>query len=64
MSAITMGTAINKPAAPAAEVRYWGLLAAFAALVIVCLLPTPQGLPVAGQIMLGMLLFSVILWMT
>ena len=39
----------------------WGVPAAFAALIVVCFLPTPQGLPVAGQYMLGMLLFSVIL---
>lgn len=52
-------------AAPgAAEVKPWGLLAALAALIVVCTLPTPQGLPPAGQYMLGMLLFSVILWMT
>jgi anion transporter len=44
--------------------KYWGLIAAFAALIVVCVLPTPQGLPVAGQFMLGVLLFSVILWMT
>jgi sodium-dependent dicarboxylate transporter 2/3/5 len=37
---------------------------ALAALLIVCLLPTPQGLPVAGQYMLGLLLFAVILWVT
>ncbi len=53
-----------KPAAPQAETHYWGLAAAFAALIVVCLLPTPKDLPFAGQIMLGMLLFSVILWMT
>ena len=66
MSTIAIGPAA-KPAAPStsdAEIKYWGLLAAFAALLIVCLLPTPKDLPVAGQIMLGMLLFSVILWMT
>jgi anion transporter len=50
--------------APESGVRYAGLLAAFAALIVVCALPTPQGLPVAGQYMLGLLLFSVILWMT
>jgi solute carrier family 13 (sodium-dependent dicarboxylate transporter), member 2/3/5 len=44
--------------------RAWGLAGAGAALVAVLLLPTPQGLPYAGQIMLGLLLFSVILWMT
>jgi solute carrier family 13 (sodium-dependent dicarboxylate transporter), member 2/3/5 len=53
-----------KPAASDTEVKYWGVLAAFAALAVVCVLPTPQGLPVAGQYMIGMLLFSVILWMT
>ena len=53
-----------KPAVVEAQARCWGLLAAFAALAIVCLLPTPKDLPVAGQFMLGMLLFSVILWMT
>jgi anion transporter len=45
-------------------VNIWGLLAAFATLIVLLLLPTPQGLPYAGQIMLGLLLFSVILWMT
>ena len=62
-----MSATAPSPAAAApgpAEVRPWGLLAAFAALIVVCALPTPQGLPVAGQYMLGMLLFSVILWMT
>lgn len=48
----------------AEAVNIQGLLAAIAALVVVLLLPTPQGLPYAGQIMLGLLLFSVILWMT
>lgn len=41
-----------------------GLLAALAGLIIVMLLPRPAALPVAGQIMLGLLLFSVILWVT
>jgi anion transporter len=44
--------------------RHWGVWGAFAALGIVALLPTPHGLPLAGQYMLGMLLFAVILWMT
>jgi solute carrier family 13 (sodium-dependent dicarboxylate transporter), member 2/3/5 len=63
MTTIAIGSAV-KPATAEAEVKYWGLLAAFAALLIVCMLPTPKDLPVAGQFMLGMLLFSVILWMT
>ena len=31
---------------------HWGVPAAFAALIVVCFLPTPQGLPVAGQYVL------------
>lgn len=51
--------------APAREsVNVAGLLAALAGLIIVMLLPKPAGLPVAGQIMLGLLLFSVILWVS
>lgn len=46
------------------SVHVAGLLAALAGLVGVMLLPQPTGLPVAGQIMLGLLLFSVILWVT
>jgi solute carrier family 13 (sodium-dependent dicarboxylate transporter), member 2/3/5 len=42
----------------------WGLLLAVAALVAVLLLPTPQGLPVAGHRMLAILAFAVIVWMT
>jgi anion transporter len=43
---------------------YGGLLAAVAALIIVLVLPTPPGLPVAGQCMLAILAFAVIVWMT
>jgi anion transporter len=42
----------------------WGLLAAIVALVIIVMLPTPAGLPVAGHRMLAILAFAVILWMT
>ena len=42
----------------------WGLLAATAALVVILLLPTPAGLPVAGHHMLAILAFAVIIWMT
>ena len=42
----------------------WGLFAAIAALVVVLLLPTPAGLPVAGHRMLAILAFAVIVWMT
>ncbi len=43
---------------------HWGLLLAIAALVLVLVLPTPAGLPVAGQCMLAILAFAVIVWMT
>ena len=60
-----MSVAIAVPAAkPKPEIKYRGLLAAFAALIVVCMLPTPEGLPLAGHYMLGLLLFSVILWTT
>ena len=54
-------------AVPEASPSPWkrlGVPAAIAALMAVLALPTPQGLPLAGQIMIGLLLFSVILWIT
>lgn len=44
--------------------QHWGLLLALAALVAVLLLPTPEGLPLAGHRTLAILAFAVILWMT
>ncbi len=44
--------------------KSWALALAFAVLLVVILLPTPAGLPVAGQRMLGILVFAVIVWMT
>jgi len=45
-------------------VKHWGLVLAVVVLTAVLLLPTPTGLPVAGHRMLGILAFSVIVWMT
>jgi len=42
----------------------WGLLAAIAAMIVILLLPTPAGLPVAGHRMLAILAFAVVVWMT
>ena len=42
----------------------YGLYFALAALLVLLLLPAPAGLPVAGQRMLAILVFSVIIWMT
>ena len=63
---VTNVTNVTPGASPAqAEaVNVWGLVGAVVALGAVLALPTPHGLPYAGQIMLGLLLFSVILWMT
>ncbi|QKO23234.1 DASS family sodium-coupled anion symporter [Rhodoferax sp. BAB1] len=62
MASNEAGTASRAPARE--SVNVYGLLAALAGLIVVMLLPKPAALPVAGQIMLGLLLFSVILWVS
>lgn len=52
------------PGASGGVVKRAGLLAAFAALAALLLMPAPQGLPAAGQVMLAVLAFAVIVWMT
>jgi di/tricarboxylate transporter len=42
----------------------WGIFLAVTALIAVILLPTPEGLSIAGQRMLAVLAFAVIVWMT
>ncbi len=61
-----MGTITSASAAVASTsiAKQWGLWVALAALAGVILLPPADGLPVAGQYMLGVLLFAVIVWMT
>ena len=55
----------STPAVPAGNLfKRVGLLAALAALLTIVLMPTPIGLPLAGQVMLGILAFAVIVWMT
>ncbi|SDM09553.1 anion transporter [Dendrosporobacter quercicolus] len=44
--------------------KRYGLVLALAVLAVIVALPVPDGLPVAGQRMLGILMFSVIVWMT
>ena len=63
----TSGTlAAQPPAAPAKAglAQRAGLFAALAALVAILLLPPATGLPAAGQVMLAILAFAVIVWMT
>ncbi|HWR41844.1 DASS family sodium-coupled anion symporter [Sporomusa sp.] len=50
--------------APEPFMKRYGLAISLIALLIIMILPTPDGLPVAGQRMLGILLFSIIIWMT
>jgi anion transporter len=55
-----------KPAAPTAfrTAMPWTLLLAVCAGAAVIALPTPEGLPVAGQRMLAIFVFAVIAWIT
>jgi solute carrier family 13 (sodium-dependent dicarboxylate transporter), member 2/3/5 len=50
--------------APGSFLKRFGLLIAFAALFLIVSLPQPTGLSVVGQRMLGLLVFSIIVWMT
>lgn len=58
-----MQTVLQQPAQEPFFKRY-GLILGFAVLLAVMVIPTPEGLPTAGHRMLGILLFSVIVWMT
>lgn len=44
--------------------KRYGLIIGVVALIGIIIMPTPAGLPIAGQRMLGILVFSVIIWMT
>ena len=66
-----MNTASTPPLAGSAPgaasgniVKRAGLIVALAALVAIDLMPAAHGLPQAGQLMLGILAFAVIVWMT
>jgi anion transporter len=57
--------AATAPVAPGSGIlKRAGLIAALAALLAIVLMPTPTGLPLSGQVMLGILAFAVIVWMT
>jgi anion transporter len=59
-----MSSAAATPQVPRTTAQKYGLLIGLVALVALLLLPSPAGLPVAGQRMLSILVFSVIIWMT
>ena len=44
--------------------KRYGLIIGIIVLLGICIMPTPEGLSTAGQRMLGMLVFSIIIWMT
>ncbi len=44
--------------------KYWGLIAAIVLLLAISVLPTPAGLPLAGQRMLAIFGFAVVVWIT
>jgi len=59
-----MNAAATAPTPDPSWAQRAGLIAAFAALLLILLLPPLPGLPRAGQVMLGILAFAVIVWMT
>ncbi|HEX7928064.1 MAG TPA: anion permease, partial [bacterium] len=44
--------------------RPWALALAIAALALVLLMPAPADLPRAGQVMLAVFAFALVLWIT
>ncbi len=52
------------PSTKGHSVKRWGLVAALIALGIIFYWPTTAGLPRAGQLMLGILAFSIVVWIT
>ncbi len=59
-----MNAAPDAPVPGAGIVKKAGLFVALAALAGIVLMPGAPGLPPAGQVMLGILAFAVIVWMT
>jgi len=64
MSSASSTVAQTTPPSPKKLLPKIGLVAAFLALFSIILLPPIAGLPQAGQMMLGILAFAVIIWMT
>ncbi|MCY7319220.1 MAG: anion permease [Ramlibacter sp.] len=65
-SKLTLPTPVTAlpPAEGSERLKRFGLLAALLALLVIMVMPAPAGLPPAGQAMLGVLAFAVIVWMT
>ncbi|MDB5753346.1 MAG: anion transporter [Ramlibacter sp.] len=63
-AAIPLPLPVPTPRASGGIVKRAGLFVALAALLCVLAMPAPAGLPAAGQVMLAVLAFAVIVWMT
>ena len=60
-----MSNVAHAPAKPAAfHVKNWGIWAALVVLIAIMAMPTPAGLPIAGQRMLAVFGFAVVVWVT
>ncbi|HYA07062.1 MAG TPA: DASS family sodium-coupled anion symporter, partial [Xanthobacteraceae bacterium] len=65
MTIAERGASAPGAAAPSGiNLKNWGLIAAIAALIAILLLPTPAGLPLAGQRMLAIFGFAVLVWIS
>jgi solute carrier family 13 (sodium-dependent dicarboxylate transporter), member 2/3/5 len=58
------GNTLSVPIASPSFAQRYGLWFAFAVLLAIILMPVPEGLSIAGWRMVGVLFFSVIVWMT
>ena len=58
------GAGLNHEAARESFLRRFGVVIGFIALLAIVLTPAPAGLPLAGWRMIGILVFSIIVWMT
>lgn len=57
--------ATEKSAAPGrSKAQNIGFIAAFLVLIVIWLIPTPEGLSTAGHRMVGILFFAIVLWMS
>jgi solute carrier family 13 (sodium-dependent dicarboxylate transporter), member 2/3/5 len=63
-SPINSAAAPESAAKPRSSIKNIGLVAGSAALVAIVMMPQPAGLSIAGQHMLGIFAFAVIVWMT
>src|SRR5215831_13967937 len=59
-----VGVTPGKAKLPSGASITWGLLLALAVFLVILALPQPAGLPTAGQRMLAVLGFAVVVWVT